>query len=269
MRVILPDGTDSNFPTARAGSTPRARSGRSSPSRPCSCAQRQRPRPPAAARRRRADPDPDDARPRGPRRPLRPAPLGRAPARRGGAAPLPGDEGGDRAADRERLLLRLRVPGAGHRGGARAARGGDPREIAEGRTWERRESSRDEARAYFEEQGEPYKVELVDTAEGDISIYEQGDFVDLCRGPHLQNAEPIKAVKLLSSPAPTGAATRTAPAHARLRDRLLRPAGPGGLPAPGRGGEAPRPPAARGRSCTSSTSPSWRPGCRSGTRAAW
>jgi threonyl-tRNA synthetase len=72
------------------------------------------------------------------------------------------------------------------------------REIAEGRTWERRESTREEARAYFEEAGEPYKVELVDTAEGDISIYEQGDFVDLCRGPHLQNAEPIKAVKLLS-----------------------------------------------------------------------
>ncbi|MGH3012409.1 MAG: threonine--tRNA ligase [Gaiellaceae bacterium] len=72
------------------------------------------------------------------------------------------------------------------------------REIAEGRAWERRESSRDEARAYFEEAGEPYKVELVDTADGDISIYEQGDFVDLCRGPHLQNAEPIRAVKLLS-----------------------------------------------------------------------
>ena len=72
------------------------------------------------------------------------------------------------------------------------------REIAEGRVFQRRESTRDDARAYFEDAGEPYKVELVDTAEGDISIYEQGDFVDLCRGPHLQNAEPIKAVKLLS-----------------------------------------------------------------------
>jgi threonyl-tRNA synthetase len=72
------------------------------------------------------------------------------------------------------------------------------REIAEGRTFERREIARDEARRYFEEQGEPYKVELVDTAEGDISLYEQGDFVDLCRGPHLQDAKPIKAVKLTS-----------------------------------------------------------------------
>jgi threonyl-tRNA synthetase len=72
------------------------------------------------------------------------------------------------------------------------------REIAEGREWKRRDVDRDEARRYFEEHDEPYKVELVDTAEGEISIYEQGDFVDLCRGPHLQNAEPIKAVKLLS-----------------------------------------------------------------------
>jgi threonyl-tRNA synthetase len=72
------------------------------------------------------------------------------------------------------------------------------REIAEGRTFERRDIDRGEARSYFEEQGEPYKVELVDTAEGDISLYEQGDFVDLCRGPHLQDSKPIKAVKLTS-----------------------------------------------------------------------
>ena len=70
------------------------------------------------------------------------------------------------------------------------------REIAEGREWEREEISRDEARARFEGEGEPYKVELVDTAEGDISLYTQGDFTDLCRGPHLQNSSPIKAVKL-------------------------------------------------------------------------
>jgi threonyl-tRNA synthetase len=72
------------------------------------------------------------------------------------------------------------------------------REIAEGREWERREVARDEAKRYFQAEGEPYKVELVDTAEGEISLYRQGDFTDLCRGPHLQNAEPIRAVKLLS-----------------------------------------------------------------------
>jgi threonyl-tRNA synthetase len=72
------------------------------------------------------------------------------------------------------------------------------REIAEGREWDRWEVDRDEAKRYFEQEGEPYKVELVDAAEGDISFYKQGDFVDLCRGPHLQNSKPIKAVKLLS-----------------------------------------------------------------------
>jgi threonyl-tRNA synthetase len=72
------------------------------------------------------------------------------------------------------------------------------REIAEGREWERIETTREEARRRFEDEGEPYKVELVDTADGEISLYRQGDFTDLCRGPHLQNSEPIKAVKLLS-----------------------------------------------------------------------
>src|SRR6266571_20442 len=54
----------------------------------------------------------------------------------------------------------------------------------------------DEARRRFEEENEPYKVELVGTAEGPISFYTQGDFTDLCRGPHLQNSKPIKAIKL-------------------------------------------------------------------------
>jgi threonyl-tRNA synthetase len=70
------------------------------------------------------------------------------------------------------------------------------RELAEGRSWERREVSRDEARERFQAEGEDYKVELVDTADGDISLYRQGDFTDLCRGPHLQTSEPIKAIKL-------------------------------------------------------------------------
>jgi threonyl-tRNA synthetase len=70
------------------------------------------------------------------------------------------------------------------------------RELAEGRSWGREEISRDEARRRFEDEGEPYKVELVDTAEGDISLYTQGEFTDLCRGPHLQDSRPIKALKL-------------------------------------------------------------------------
>jgi threonyl-tRNA synthetase len=70
------------------------------------------------------------------------------------------------------------------------------KELAEGREWSREVISRDEARARFEAEGEPYKVQLVDSAEGDISLYTQGDFTDLCRGPHLQNSKPIKALKL-------------------------------------------------------------------------
>ncbi|HEY7003175.1 MAG TPA: threonine--tRNA ligase [Gaiellaceae bacterium] len=72
------------------------------------------------------------------------------------------------------------------------------REIDEGRVWEREEVAREDARKRFEAEGEPYKVELVDSAEGDISLYSQGDFIDLCRGPHLQDSKPIKAIKLLS-----------------------------------------------------------------------
>ncbi len=72
------------------------------------------------------------------------------------------------------------------------------RELDEGREWAREEISRAEAKARFEAEGEPYKVELVETAEGDISLYTQGDFTDLCRGPHLQTSKPIRAVKLTS-----------------------------------------------------------------------
>src|SRR6266566_979154 len=70
------------------------------------------------------------------------------------------------------------------------------KELAEGRTWNREEVSAEEAKRYFQEQDEPYKIELVDTADGPITFYTQGDFTDLCRGPHLQNSTPIKAIKL-------------------------------------------------------------------------
>jgi threonyl-tRNA synthetase len=72
------------------------------------------------------------------------------------------------------------------------------RELEEGREWSREEVSADAARQRFEAEGEPYKVELVGTAEGPITLYTQGEFTDLCRGPHLQNSKPIKAIKLTS-----------------------------------------------------------------------
>ena len=70
------------------------------------------------------------------------------------------------------------------------------REIAEGRSWVREEISREDAVARFEAESQPYKVGLAREADGAISLYTQGDFTDLCRGPHLQDASPIKALKL-------------------------------------------------------------------------
>ena len=65
---------------------------------------------------------------------------------------------------------------------------------------ERSSKSREEAVAYFKEKGEPYKVELVeDLPEGEeISFYSQGEFTDLCAGPHLMSTKPVKAFKLTS-----------------------------------------------------------------------
>ena len=72
--------------------------------------------------------------------------------------------------------------------------------VKEGRTFERREVTRDEARAWFLERGEQYKVELIDSLPDDelITFYTQGEFTDLCRGPHVQNTKPLKAIKLMS-----------------------------------------------------------------------
>ncbi|MDQ3379451.1 MAG: threonine--tRNA ligase [Actinomycetota bacterium] len=72
------------------------------------------------------------------------------------------------------------------------------REIAEGRSWTREEISLEDARLRFAAEEQPYKIELAEQAEGTISLYTQGDFTDLCRGPHLQDSSPIGALKLTS-----------------------------------------------------------------------
>src|SRR5207253_975787 len=66
------------------------------------------------------------------------------------------------------------------------------------RAWTREEVSREDAIARFEAESQRYKVELAREAEPPISLYTQGEFTDLCRGPHLQDASPIKALKLTS-----------------------------------------------------------------------
>lgn len=63
----------------------------------------------------------------------------------------------------------------------------------------RKQISKADAMNLFGGQGQTYKTELIaELEDGTISTYTQGDFTDLCRGPHLMTTEPIKAVKLLS-----------------------------------------------------------------------
>lgn len=63
----------------------------------------------------------------------------------------------------------------------------------------RKEVSKADALKWFEAKGETYKVELInDLEDGTITFYESGNFTDLCRGPHLLDFSPIKAIKVLS-----------------------------------------------------------------------
>jgi len=64
---------------------------------------------------------------------------------------------------------------------------------------ERREISKEEAKALFKNLGEDFKLELIDEMpDSKVSIYSQGNFVDLCKGPHLLSTGEVKAIKLLS-----------------------------------------------------------------------
>lgn len=73
--------------------------------------------------------------------------------------------------------------------------------IKEGKRLTRFELPRAEAIKFMEEKGEPFKVELIEDLPEDavISFFDQGDFTDLCAGPHLMNTKGIKAFKLTSS----------------------------------------------------------------------
>lgn len=73
--------------------------------------------------------------------------------------------------------------------------------IKEGAKLERFTLSREDAIKFMQEKNEPYKVELIEDlpTDAEISFYQQGDYVDLCAGPHLMSTKPIKAFKLTSS----------------------------------------------------------------------
>ncbi|MFW6457699.1 MAG: TGS domain-containing protein, partial [Planctomycetota bacterium] len=71
--------------------------------------------------------------------------------------------------------------------------------VNESLPFEREEVSHQEARRVMKEAGEPYKIELIDELEDDVvSLYRTGDFVDLCRGPHLPDTARLREFKLLS-----------------------------------------------------------------------
>lgn len=68
-----------------------------------------------------------------------------------------------------------------------------------GSVYQRKDVSKKDAIAYFEEKGDKYKLDLLkDLADGTITFYTQGNFTDLCRGPHIPDTSTIKAVKLMN-----------------------------------------------------------------------
>ena len=65
--------------------------------------------------------------------------------------------------------------------------------------FQRVEISKDDAISYFTEKNDPYKLDLLkDLEDGTITLYKQGNFTDLCRGPHIPNSDRVKAIKLMS-----------------------------------------------------------------------
>ncbi|MCF8234015.1 MAG: threonine--tRNA ligase [Bacteroidales bacterium] len=69
----------------------------------------------------------------------------------------------------------------------------------EKQTFDRKEVSKKEALDYFDKKDDEYKLELISELEdGQITLYKTGDFIDLCRGPHLPNTGFVKAVKIMS-----------------------------------------------------------------------
>jgi len=71
--------------------------------------------------------------------------------------------------------------------------------IGEDIPFEREVLTKEEARKLFKERGEPYKLELLeDIKDNEITVYRQGEFVDLCRGPHVESSREIKHFALLS-----------------------------------------------------------------------
>ena len=71
--------------------------------------------------------------------------------------------------------------------------------INEGQAFKQRPVTKDEAKFFFEERKQPYKLEILDgLKDGDITFVQNGPFIDLCRGNHIHSTQEVKAFKLLS-----------------------------------------------------------------------
>ncbi len=71
--------------------------------------------------------------------------------------------------------------------------------VSQGLEYNRKEVSKEQALTLFGEKNDEYKLELINELEdGTITLYDQGNFTDLCRGPHLPSSKAIKAIKILS-----------------------------------------------------------------------
>src|SRR5213080_472097 len=114
--------------------------------------------------------------------------------------------------------------------------------------FERREMDRSEAIGFFRDHQEPFKVEILEGLDAPrVSLYQQGEFVDLCRGPHVASTGHVKHFKLLTSSGAYWRGSEERDARAHLRDRVAHRRRAGQVSLARRGSEEARPSTARAR----------------------
>ena len=183
------------------------------------------------------------------RRPRAAAPRRRPRAGRGGEGALSGHPGDHRSGDRERLLLRLRPRGALHADDLERSRRACTRSSIATRPSSARSGSATRRLRSFEHrrglQGRDHREHPA--GRRPVTLYRQGDCIDLCRGPHLPSTgragQGLQADASLRRLLARRFPQRDAAAH--LRHRLGEREGAQGLPAPARGGGEARPSPAR------------------------
>src|SRR3989442_8032035 len=113
--------------------------------------------------------------------------------------------------------------------------------------FERREMDRPQAIRFFRERGEPFKVEILEAIDAPrVSLYQQGEFIDLCRGPHVPSTGHVRFFKLLASSGAYWRGDRPEPILLPIyRTARLTPGGPGKPPWRPAEAQKPEPPKPR------------------------